>query len=114
MKKILLKVVLLFLPTVFLFAQKPSFIRHYEVTTKDSIVYSIQEFIDTSLVESYNCTFGDSIDYTTRSGFLWLKKRTFREYRIDKKWNEVEHKVANLNIRYCLGVRAPIIMKQLK
>jgi len=113
MKKILLIVVLLFLPTVFLFAQKPSFKRHYEVTTKDSIVYSLQEFIDTSLVESYNCTFRDSIDYTTRSGFLWLKKRTFREYRIDKKWNEAEHKLANLNVRNCLGVRTPVIIKHL-
>lgn len=102
----------LILHTVFLFAQNAEYKIRTEISTKDSLIYLIQELIDTNLVKSYNCTFGDSIDHSSHIGFLWHKKNYFREYKIDKKWNEVLYDVPCLNIRICIE-RNPIIIKRL-
>ena len=64
--------------------------RSYEIDTimnkEDSIVISVKEYIDSTLMESYHATWKDSI-YDLKYGFLNLKKGRIKEFKIANKWN---------------------------
>lgn len=90
MKRVIITLTI-FLITIVGFSQERNNSIDTIISTKDSTVIFVQEYIDSVIMKSYYGIYTDSTDTEFRFGFLKLKKGIMREYKIGLKWDEKEY-----------------------